>query len=688
MTGPRCLVAAVVCCCIALWAPIAAAGHACAPTILDDSAHFGVKDFGRSVRLAKAPPDADVQDIARLPETAFSPPPRGGIVAGGGAPVWLRLCLQREASAAPEWALIVLPAYIRQITLFEPDGAAFRARIKDRDRQRDDSDVAYRGAAFALQPDVETPSAYYMKIDGPRPVAVDLLLLEQGRISHFVAIEYAGYGLYLGMMLLVATINLIFWHRLRDPLHLRYALAILSVALFGLVIGGYLEQFVPAFAAYYDRTWMTAYAICAALMIRFVLDAFRTRLYYPMLYRAGRMMIALLAIFVCISVLGIDPGFDAARLIRYLGLASILVFGLTSLHALLHHRSVRLYAIAFLPLIAGLLSITARRFGLADVPLADHLPNIGALVHVVLLNFALARRAERADRARQRAQQSALRAAQTSERMLEARVVERTRALDLVNAQLHREISERTAAQERLHEALEAERRALHGQRQFVAMLSHELRTPLAVIDTAAQGLADEQADSQRPRRIERIRRSVGRLVGFIENLLAEDRIASPSRMHMRRHDLRAALQQHYGDVADGRVRTTLPDDPVEVFVDPDLIGIVVSNLVDNALKYSPKDTPVDVILRHAGDGVVLDVVDQGHGIPADDRERVFEKYYRAHGGLERQGAGLGLYLCREIARRHGGDIELLAPTDEVGTTARLRLPVAPADDALRPDAT
>src|SRR5690606_37569146 len=241
----------------------------------------------------------------------------------------------------------------------------------------------------------------------------------------------------------------------------------------------------------------------------------------------------------------------------------------------------------------------ARRFGLADVPLADHLPNIGALVHVVLLNFALARRAERADRARQRAQQSALRAAQTSERMLEARVVERTRALDLVNAQLHREISERTAAQERLHEALEAERRALHGQRQFVAMLSHELRTPLAVIDTAAQGLADEHAASQRRRRIERIRRSVGRLVGFIENLLAEDRIASPSRMHMRRHDLRAALQQRYGDVADGRVRTTLPDDPVEVFVDPDLIGIVVSNLVDNALKYSPKDTPVDVILRH-----------------------------------------------------------------------------------------
>src|SRR5690606_16329274 len=174
----------------------------------------------------------------------------------------------------------------------------------------------------------------------------------------------------------------------------------------------------------------------------------------------------------------------------------------------------------------------------------------------------------------------------------------------------------------------------------------HELRTPLAVIDTAAQGLADEHAASQRPRRIERIRRSVGRLVGFIENLLAEDRIASPSRMHMRRHDLRAELQQRYGDIADGRVRITLPDEPVEVFVDPDLIGIVVSNLVDNALKYSPKDTPVDVILRHAGDGVVLDVVDQGHGIPADDRERVFEKYYRAHGGLERQGAGLGLYLC------------------------------------------
>lgn len=678
------LVAWLVCCWIAFWAPVVAAGNGCTPAMLDGSTHIGIADIGTSMRVADAPPGAGIGDIEALPESAFGPTPSGGLITGQGTPVWLRLCLQRTDAAPDQWILQILPSHLRRIELHDREDGSLRTRVRDRDSARNDNDFTYRGGAFALTPSSTEASVYYVRVSNPRPVALDLLLLDPGAMTHFIALEYGGFGLYLGMMLLVAAINLMFWHRLRDPLYLKYALAVLSIATFAAIVGGYVEQFVPAFAPFYDAAWVASYAACAALMTRFVLDAFRAKLYYPLLYRAGTVLVASLAIVALLGIMDADPGFSPQSALRWLVFAAILAFGAMSVHALLRHRSVRLYAIAFLPLIAGLLSIAARRFGLADVPLADHLPNIGALVHVVLLNFALARRAERADRARQRAQQSALRAAQTSERMLEARVVERTRALDAANAQLHREITERTAAQERLHEALEAERRALHGQRQFIAMLSHELRTPLAVIDTTAQALVNEDADALYTRRINRIRRSVGRLVDFIENLLAEDRIASPSRMYVRPYDLRTTLRDRHA--SGERVRVALPQEPVEIVADPDLIGIVLSNLVDNALKYSSRDTPVDVALHQCGDRVYVEVADRGPGIAPDERERIFEKYYRAQGGHDRRGSGLGLYLCRELARRHGGDIELLPPNDAGGTTVRLVLPFVAVADTVTDD--
>ncbi|MCH8544642.1 MAG: sensor histidine kinase [Alcanivorax sp.] len=665
--------------CLLLWPALASAQQTCAPTLLGAGGQLGVAEIGAGLTRVVTPvPPQNAAEVAALPETAFVPLPRSGVHVHYDETVWLRLCLQRDAESPRDWALKLLPAYIRMVALHEVRGDGTRVRVRELAQGRNDNDFSYRGPAFLLSPAVEAPSAYYLEIRSGR-MAVDLLLFEHTAMSRFVALEYAGFGLYFGMMLLVVVINLFFWQRLRDPLYLRYGLALLATALFSLVTGGYLQQLVPATGPFYDRIASGLFASSVGLMAAFMLRAFRTRLYYRRLYRFGHVFIALLAIAGACGVLGVTPGIEPMRVLRILTLVGIVVFTGMAMHALFFHRSVRLYAVAFLPLVAGMLAISARSLNLFDViPLVDHLPNIGALVHLMLLNLVLARRAGRAELHRQRAQTAALEASRAAEKALEARVRERTHDLDTANSRLREEVAEREAAQHRLQDALESERRALHGQRQFVAMLSHELRTPLAVIDTAAQGVAADAPKDQEHvhRRVDRIRRSVVRLIGVIENLLADDRIAMPSRLQVRACDMRQLIIDRFAQYADDRLRLDMPSRAIWVDADPDLIGVVVANLVDNALKYSPATQPVSVRLRQQGRDALIDVRDQGPGIPPEEAEKIFEKYYRAANEVTAKGSGLGLYLCREIVRHHNGDITLMSPAEGGGTLARVRLSV------------
>jgi signal transduction histidine kinase len=117
------------------------------------------------------------------------------------------------------------------------------------------------------------------------------------------------------------------------------------------------------------------------------------------------------------------------------------------------------------------------------------------------------------------------------------------------------------------------------------------------------------------------------------------------------------------------------PDEPVEVFGDPARLDEVLHNLLTNAVKYSPEGGRVALRVAVEGDAVVLDVADQGIGIPAEAQARLFEAFYRA-GNVSPQssGFGIGLYVVQEIVKRHGGRIEVES-TEGAGSCFRVVLP-------------
>ena len=262
------------------------------------------------------------------------------------------------------------------------------------------------------------------------------------------------------------------------------------------------------------------------------------------------------------------------------------------------------------------------------------------------------------------------------ERELEGRVRQRT-------AELRQEIKARGVLQEELQEALAAEQATLANQRQLVAMLSHEFRTPLATIDAAVQNLDRllEKTQPQLQPRIDRIRGAIGRLLSLLENCLADERLnGTGSELRLEHLDVREYLASQYAEpVLDKaqRIRLELPAEPVAVACDRHLFGVAVANLVDNALKYSPEAAIVDIrLLAEAVPGMaVIEVRDRGPGIRPQDREQVFERFFRSADQPGVAGAGFGLHLARLLMRRHGGDIVLHHTEPGQGALFALTLP-------------
>jgi PAS domain S-box-containing protein len=200
----------------------------------------------------------------------------------------------------------------------------------------------------------------------------------------------------------------------------------------------------------------------------------------------------------------------------------------------------------------------------------------------------------------------------------------------------------------------------------FVSMISHDLRTPLSLIKGYAATLLRTDlslSEEQRRRFLRGIDQAADRLARLVENIISARRLETGMyRFALRRVSLTPLLravaftaQEH----ADGHtLLVDLPDEPLETIADPDEISRVVMNLLSNAFKYSPRGTVVRLRAWAEQSDVHITVSDQGRGLPPDQLERIFEKFYRVPGqeGSER-GSGLGLFICKRIVEAHGGRI-------------------------------
>jgi two-component system, OmpR family, sensor histidine kinase SenX3 len=216
----------------------------------------------------------------------------------------------------------------------------------------------------------------------------------------------------------------------------------------------------------------------------------------------------------------------------------------------------------------------------------------------------------------------------------------------------------------------------------FVSNISHELKTPVGALALLAETLADSDDMDLNRRLAEKMVDEAHRAAGTIDDLLELSRIELGGQGEQEQVSVTAVLR-------DATARHHLTAESFGVNVDVlDSNGLVVegnrlqlvsavSNLIDNAVKYSNRGGIVRVGAEQVGDCIEIRVADQGVGIPARDLDRIFERFYRVDRARSRDtgGTGLGLAIVRHIATNHGGDVSVRSREGE-GSTFTLRIPI------------
>ena len=220
----------------------------------------------------------------------------------------------------------------------------------------------------------------------------------------------------------------------------------------------------------------------------------------------------------------------------------------------------------------------------------------------------------------------------------------------------------------------------------FIAFAAHELRGPITVIRGYLDVLEDELADVLKDDQHELFRRltvSANRLTGYINNILNTSRY---DRRHLKVHLVESKLSDIYTVIKDdmdlratsqGRMlAVNIPEDLPTVPADTASLSEVISNLIDNAIKYSNEGGAIEVAAEKKGDAVELTVTDHGIGMPGSVVSNLFQKFYRSHRSRETvAGTGIGLYISKAIIESHGGTISVRSEEGQ-GSTFIVNLPI------------
>ena len=257
------------------------------------------------------------------------------------------------------------------------------------------------------------------------------------------------------------------------------------------------------------------------------------------------------------------------------------------------------------------------------------------------------------------------------------------KALQEYKQQLEHTVADRTAA---LREALESERKAKELYKSFITTVSHQFRTPVSIIDIIAQRFirrADEFTPEIIVDKAKRMRNASRRLILLLESTANAERL-DENGFQINRQPVdfselvRNTCTYHQELHPELELVTNIQDSETFCYCDGILVEQILVNLLGNATKYSPADKPIEVTTEEDENGFRCIVRDYGIGIPAEDTNRIFTRFFRASNASHMAGTGLGLSLSRALAELHGGTL-VFTSVEGQGTVFILTLPkVAP----------
>lgn len=215
-----------------------------------------------------------------------------------------------------------------------------------------------------------------------------------------------------------------------------------------------------------------------------------------------------------------------------------------------------------------------------------------------------------------------------------------------------------------VYRSVRSEFRLQQQQQNFMMAVTHELKTPISVAKLNLETLQRYQLDEEKQKKLLQMTlQETARLDTLTNNILISSQLEAGGYTFLKEEidlsDLFRASIQEFKNRYPERIFIEQIESEIEVEGDPLLLQLMISNLLGNAVKYSQKEKKIVCRLNIENGKIVMNIIDEGNGIPETEKEKIFEKFYRIGNESTRttQGTGLGLYLCRKIASDHNADI-------------------------------
>ena len=446
-------------------------------------------------------------------------------------------------------------------------------------------------------------------------------------------------GVYFGILLIAVALYAILGARLRDSVMAAYAGYVASQLLFHLGATGYLQVLLAGHSAWLLDAlprigWLGAAAFIVLMWDRLLnLQASHLHIHRLYLFTIGLSLVLLF--FALQPALVTSEILWIVKLANYLNVLNFAIAMYLLVQAWHHNRRAEwiIYLVAFIiPAFGALVNTMTNQGFLPWNHITAHFYQIAALVHVLVMSYGLALR-------------------------------------------LRQLQNDKTAAEQ---EIAIVTRRA-EQQRHFVAMLSHEFGNPLAAIDRAAQMVQFNSPDIEQrdARRLELIRQNAATLSGFVERFLMTEALDNGALSLSR---IPCSIQQILADAIHQqpeaiRLRIHIQECAEGTFdVDRTLICVAIGNLLVNALRYSPSDSPVDISALLQETGLTIRVSDNGPGLESDELNKLGSPYFRGSSALGKKGSGLGYHFTRRIVEAHGGTLTA-RPSRSQGLEVEIVLP-------------
>ena len=628
------------------------AAAAPAPRALTQSS----EDLAGAIWLLEDPAGALSIDEVRSPalQARFTPwdPARGDVNLGFSASTWwLRVRLQRNPDAPAAWILNVPYAYNKFIDFHAP---GLPVVVTGHARPPENRPLLSPHFAFPVRLADEAQD-FYFRVSSHYAVSFPLVGWQIQEYSRHTLYERLLQALYHGALASMVVYAFFIWLSSRDArfgLYAAYGSALSLGILAGNGWGGLLlwPQW-RAFDEVSSGVFLSLTAVALLLLARSVLDTRRAAPAW--LDRLAYGSAALGAIHAAVMLASAGRSGLATSLFQGLIALGALVIVLIGALAWCVRRTAipgkKYFLLSWGVLSLGIAVGALRLLGwIPTNTLTSYAIQISTSVEMLLLSFMLASIVREERQQSLAAQARVIDVLQAQESRLERAVIERTRALA---------------------DSAQSERQTLSEYLRFAALVSHEFRNGMNVISAQAELLRRQASDATVQARTQVIGQQVTRLAKLTDTWLKSDQILnSSSAPYIEAIDCRAWLAQAIQTQPDGYdghpITWEVADDVATLWADRGLLEIVLMNLLSNACKYSPAQSPVVVRIssKRAESGATLtglSVHDRGDGIEPVLHDRVFDRYFRVRPEGVVSGIGLGLSFVRHIAEQHHGRVEL-----------------------------